>query len=53
MVNTYPQAIALVEAGTVDVGAVVSHIFALPDFDAAFRTAVRREGHKVLLTPAG
>jgi L-iditol 2-dehydrogenase len=53
MVHTYPQAIALVEAGRVDVGAVVSHLFALADFDAAFRTAVRREGHKVLVTPAG
>jgi L-iditol 2-dehydrogenase len=53
MVHTYPPAIALVEAGRVDVGAVVSHLFALADFDAAFRTAVRREGHKVLVTPAG
>jgi threonine dehydrogenase-like Zn-dependent dehydrogenase len=42
-----------VEAGRVDVGAVVSHLFALADFDTAFRTAVRREGHKVLVTPAG
>ena len=33
--------------------AVVSHLFALADFDAAFRTAVRREGHKVLVAPAG
>ena len=53
MVHTYPQAIALVEAGRVDVGVVVSHLFALADFDAAFRTAVRREGQKVLLAPAG
>ncbi len=53
MVHTYPRAIALVEAGLVDVGAVVSHRYALEDFDAAFRTAVRREGHKVLVTPAG
>ncbi len=51
MVDTYPQAIALVEAGQVDVGGVVSHLFALADFDAAFRTAVRREGHKVVVTP--
>lgn len=51
MVHTYPQAIALVEAGRVDVGAVVSHLFALSDFDAAFRTAVRREGRKVVVTP--
>jgi L-iditol 2-dehydrogenase len=53
MVYTYPAAIALVEAGRVDVGAVVSHLFAMADFDAAFRTAVRREGHKVVVTPAG
>jgi L-iditol 2-dehydrogenase len=53
MAHTYPQAIALVEAGLVNVGAVVSHRFALADFDEAFRTAVRREGHKVLVTPAG
>jgi len=53
MVHTYPQAIALVEAGIVDVGAVVSHVFELADFDPAFRTAVRREGSKVVVTPAG
>jgi L-iditol 2-dehydrogenase len=53
MVHTYPQAISLVEAGLVDVGAVVSHLFDLADFDTAFRTAVRREGHKVLVTPTG
>ncbi|MHB8891326.1 MAG: zinc-dependent alcohol dehydrogenase [Candidatus Limnocylindrales bacterium] len=53
MVHTYPQAIALVEAGRIDVGAVVSHLFALEDFDAAFRTAVAREGNKVVVTPAG
>lgn len=53
MAHTYPRAIALVEAGVVDVGAVVTHRFALADFDAAFGTAARREGHKVLLAPAG
>ncbi len=53
MAHTYPQAIALVEAGLVDVGTVVTHRFALADFDAAFGTAARREGHKVLLAPAG
>lgn len=51
MVHVYPAAIALVEGGHVDVGAVVSHLFALDDFDAAFGTAVRREGHKVVVTP--
>jgi L-iditol 2-dehydrogenase len=53
MVHTYPRAIALVEAGLVDVDAVVSHRFALADFEAAFRTAARREGHKVLVAPVG
>ncbi len=51
MVHVYPRAIALVEGGHVDVGAVVSHLFALDDFDAAFGTASRREGHKVVVTP--
>lgn len=51
MVHVYPRAIALVEGGHVDVGAVVSHLFALDDFDAAFGTAARREGHKVVVTP--
>lgn len=51
MVHVYPRAIALVEGGHVDAGAVVSHLFALDDFDAAFGTAVRREGHKVVVTP--
>ncbi len=53
MVHAYPNAIALVETGQVDVGAVVSHLFALADYEAAFRTAGRREGHKVLVAPGG
>lgn len=53
MIRTYPHAIALVEAGLVDLDALVSHQFALADFDAAFRTAVRREGLKVIVRPAG
>lgn len=53
MIRTYPHAIALVEAGLVDLDALVSHEFALADFDAAFRTAVRREGLKVIIRPAG
>lgn len=53
MVHAYPRAIALVEAGRVDVGAVVSSVFALDDFDSAFRTASRREGNKVIVTPTG
>ena len=53
MVRTYPPAIALVGAGRVDIRAIVSHQFVLEDFDSAFRTASRREGHKVVVVPAG
>ena len=53
MNRVYPRAIALVERGLVDVRSVVSQRFALDEFDAAFRTAVRREGHKVVVEPAG
>ena len=53
MAHTYPRPSRWSRPGMVDVGAVVSHLFALADFDAAFRTAARREGHKVLVTPAG
>jgi L-iditol 2-dehydrogenase len=52
MVRTYPQAIALVEAGLVDLNVLVSHEFGIADFDAAFRTAVRREGLKVIVHPS-
>ncbi len=51
MNRAYPRAIALVEAGLVDVLSVVSHRFAVADFEAAFQTAVRRDGLKVILEP--
>ena len=51
MNRAYPRAIALVEAGLVDVSSVVTHRFAIADFEAAFRTAVRRDGLKVILEP--
>jgi L-iditol 2-dehydrogenase len=51
MVRTYPQAIAIAEAGLVDLDGLVTHRFDLAEFDAAFRTAERREGLKVLLRP--
>jgi L-iditol 2-dehydrogenase len=51
MVRAYPQAIALVEAGLVDVNAIVSHQFPIADFDAAFGTAARRDGLKVIVRP--
>ena len=52
MNRVYPRAIALVEAGLVDVSSLVSHRFAIDDFDPAFRTAVRRDGLKVVILPS-
>jgi L-iditol 2-dehydrogenase len=53
MGRTYPAAIALVDAGLIDVDAIVTHRFPLVDFDTAFRTAARRDGLKVVIRPAG
>ena len=52
MSRAYPRAIALVGAGLVDVSSLVSHRFAIADFEAAFRTAVRRDGLKVIVDPS-
>ena len=52
MNRVYPRAIALVESGLVDASSLVSHRFALADHDAAFRTAVRRDGLKVMVEPS-
>jgi L-iditol 2-dehydrogenase len=52
MIRVYPRAIALVEAGLVDVASLVSHRFAIADHDAAFRTAARRDGLKVVVEPS-
>jgi L-iditol 2-dehydrogenase len=51
MKHTYPRAIRLVESGLVDVRSLVTHIFPLSEYDQAFRTAVKREGLKVVITP--
>ncbi len=51
MNRVYPQAIALVEAGLVDLDAVVTSRYPLAEFDAAFRSAARRDGLKVIVQP--
>ena len=53
MKDTYPRAIELVRDGSVDVDSLVSHRFALADVSAAFHTAARRDGLKVLVEPQG
>ncbi len=50
MKHTYPRAIRLVESGQVDVRSLVTHRFSLEDAAAAFATAERREGLKVMIT---
>jgi L-iditol 2-dehydrogenase len=51
MKHTYPRAIRLVESGLVDVRSLVSHTFALSEYEQAFAVAERREGLKVVLKP--
>jgi L-iditol 2-dehydrogenase len=51
MKEVYPRATALVEAGLVDVRSVVSHRFPLTEVDDAFKTAVARQGLKVVVRP--
>jgi L-iditol 2-dehydrogenase len=50
MKHTYPRAIRLVQSGVVDVDALVTHRFPLMDYKAAFETARKREGIKVVVT---
>ncbi len=52
MNRAYPRAIALVEAGLVDVASLVSARYALADFEPAFAAAARRDGLKVMLDPS-
>ncbi|MFF5234367.1 zinc-binding dehydrogenase [Dactylosporangium sp. NPDC000521] len=51
MNQVYPRAIDLVQRGRVDVASLVTHRFALSQATEAFRTAVRRAGLKVVVTP--
>ncbi len=52
MNRAYPRAIALVEAGVVDVSSLVTHRYGIAEFEAGFRTAVRRDGLKVVISPS-
>lgn len=51
MKHTYPRAIALVEAGLIDVRSLVTHRFPLARISEAFALAQRREGLKVIIEP--
>jgi L-iditol 2-dehydrogenase len=52
MNRVYPRAIRLAESGQVDLGSVVTANLPLAEFDRAFRIASRREGLKVVVSPA-
>ena len=46
-------AIDLVNAGSIALDGLVSHVFDLRDVNVAFETLLRREGHKVVVRPYG
>jgi L-iditol 2-dehydrogenase len=48
--HTYPRAIRLIQSGVVDVDSLVTHRFPLADYKAAFTTARKRDGIKVVIT---
>jgi len=52
MNRAYPRAMALVEAGVVEIASLVTQRFPLADFEAAFSTAARRDGLKVIVNPS-
>jgi L-iditol 2-dehydrogenase len=52
MGDVYPRALDLVARGVVDVSELVTHRFALGEVGAAFATAGRRDGHKVVVEVA-
>jgi L-iditol 2-dehydrogenase len=51
MGHVYPRAIKMVEAGQVDLRSVVTHRFSLGQASAAFETAQKREGLKIIINP--
>lgn len=51
MKHVYPRAIRLLERRLVDLGGLVTHRFPLAEAPAAFRSAVTREGLKVVVNP--
>jgi L-iditol 2-dehydrogenase len=52
MNDTYPRAIGLAAAGSVDLPALVTHRFGLAGVTTAFGTAAERSGLKILIEPA-
>ncbi len=52
MNRVYPAAIRLAEAGLADVRSVVTASYPIDQFDAAFSTAVRRDGLKIVIRPS-
>jgi L-iditol 2-dehydrogenase len=51
MNRVYPAAIRIVEAGLADVRSVVTSTYPIDQSDAAFATAARRDGLKVVIRP--
>jgi len=49
MKHTYPRAIQMVKNGVVDVRSLVTHRFPLSEYKAAFETAKKREGLKIVI----
>ncbi len=52
MNRVYPACIRLVESGLIDTRSVVTGKYPMADFDKAFASAARREGHKVVISPS-